>query len=298
MIENEKLNTETQAPEALPVDTEVETEVGKEEPYKSGIVQCIDSREVAAMVGKDHRKLLRDIRRYRSDIEKINQEEAENQIASSDFFMESHYADSKGETRPNYLVTKKGCEFIAHKLTGIKGTKFTATYINRFHDMEDALANGAAVPPETMEKIMDFVEQSARANRLQGEFNRAVIDRLDKLEELVRGNDRRDSAPVTGESPFGTTSAEKERERVRKLDKLVTRLAELRHMEKNKVLHYLYVAVEDKTGVSLDSYRSVYRAETGKENVGMLHVIAGVDWIYDKAVELCDDAIELYSLFI
>jgi hypothetical protein len=40
---------------------------------------------------------------------------------------------------PCYLVTKKGCEFIAHKLTGQKGTEFTAWYINRFHEMEDEL---------------------------------------------------------------------------------------------------------------------------------------------------------------
>ena len=38
-----------------------------------------------------------------------------------------------------YQVTKKGCEFIAHKLTGVKGTEFTAKYINRFHEMEDAI---------------------------------------------------------------------------------------------------------------------------------------------------------------
>lgn len=41
---------------------------------------------------------------------------------------------------PCYDITKKGCEFIAHKLTGIKGTEFTARYINRFHEMEDALS--------------------------------------------------------------------------------------------------------------------------------------------------------------
>lgn len=40
---------------------------------------------------------------------------------------------------PCFLVTKKGCEFIAHKLTGQKGTEFTARYINRFHEMENEL---------------------------------------------------------------------------------------------------------------------------------------------------------------
>ena len=49
---------------------------------------------------------------------------------------------AKGDTgreRRYYQITKKGCEFIAHKLTGIKGTEFTAKYINRFHEMESHL---------------------------------------------------------------------------------------------------------------------------------------------------------------
>ena len=49
---------------------------------------------------------------------------------------------------PCYNVTKKGCEFIAHKMTGVKGTAFTAQYINRFHDMEQALEQPQPVLPE------------------------------------------------------------------------------------------------------------------------------------------------------
>ena len=55
------------------------------------------------------------------------------------FFTGSEYTDKSNRQKPCYLVTKKGCEFIAHKLTGIKGTEFTAKYINRFHEMEDAI---------------------------------------------------------------------------------------------------------------------------------------------------------------
>lgn len=76
--------------------------------------------------------LLRDIRRY---VEQLGQ----SKIAQSDFFTESTYQNSQNKTQPCYFVTKKGCEFIAHKLTGIKGTEFTAKYINRFHEMEDAI---------------------------------------------------------------------------------------------------------------------------------------------------------------
>lgn len=97
--------------------------------------QTLDSREVAEMVGKNHADLMRDIRRYCDQFNESN-------IAFVDFFKGSTYKDGKGETRPCYNVTKKGCEFISHKLTGIKGTEFTARYINRFHDMEDTIREG------------------------------------------------------------------------------------------------------------------------------------------------------------
>lgn len=94
----------------------------------------IDSREVAEMVGKAHNDLLKDIRRYCEQLGQGN-------IPQSDFFTESTYQNSQNKTMPCYLVSKKGCEFIAHKLTGIKGTEFTAKYINRFHDMEEEIQN-------------------------------------------------------------------------------------------------------------------------------------------------------------
>lgn len=56
-----------------------------------------------------------------------------------DFFAESSYTDNTGRTLPCYGIAKKGCEFIAHKLTGQKGTEFTARYINRFHEMEGSV---------------------------------------------------------------------------------------------------------------------------------------------------------------
>lgn len=94
--------------------------------------QKLDSREVAEMVGKEHNKLLRDIRSY---IEQLG----ESKIGHTDFFTESTYKTEQNKTMPCYLVTKKGCEFIAHKLTGVKGTEFTAQYIDRFHEMENII---------------------------------------------------------------------------------------------------------------------------------------------------------------
>lgn len=99
-----------------------------------GKEQTITSLEVAEMVEKEHYDLLKDIRRYCEQLSQGN-------IPLPDFFTESTYTN-RGKEYPCYNVTKKGCEFIANKLTGVKGTVFTAKYINRFHDMEEHIKNG------------------------------------------------------------------------------------------------------------------------------------------------------------
>lgn len=92
----------------------------------------VDSREVAEMVGKSHNKLLRDIRTYIKHF-------GESKIGQSDFFCESIYINEQNKEQPRYNITRKGCDLIAHKLTGAKGTAFSVSYINRFYEMERAL---------------------------------------------------------------------------------------------------------------------------------------------------------------
>ena len=96
---------------------------------------ALNSTEVAKMINKEHKDLLKDIRRY---IYQINESNfalvGEEEILLTEFFIESTYVDSKGQIRPSYNITRKGCEFIANKLTGTKGTMFTAKFINRFHE--------------------------------------------------------------------------------------------------------------------------------------------------------------------
>lgn len=125
--------------------------------------KSITSMEVAEMVGKEHSKLLRDIRTYTEQLNEAN-------IGLVNFFQESTYLDKKGETRPCYNVTKKGCEFIAHKLTGIKGTAFTARYINRFHDMEEELK-----PKSPAEMLVIYanqlLENERRMNNIESRVN-------------------------------------------------------------------------------------------------------------------------------
>lgn len=92
----------------------------------------IDSREVARMMSKSHSHLLRDLEIFSNYL-------GESKIGFSDFWQKSSYKTEQNKILKCYLITKKGCEFLAHKMTGKKGVVFTATYINKFHEMEEAL---------------------------------------------------------------------------------------------------------------------------------------------------------------
>lgn len=106
---------------------------------KSQTAKYLDSREVASAMGKEHKNLIRDIKQYGGYL-------TSSKLSPFDFFVESIYKDNKGENRPCYLITQKGCELIAHKMTGAKGVQFSAWYINRFHEMKDILENNKARP--------------------------------------------------------------------------------------------------------------------------------------------------------
>lgn len=120
-------------------------------------VETIDSRLIAESLEKRHADLMRDIAKYCGYLN-------ESKIALVDFFIESNYKDSKGETRPCYLCTRKGCEMIANKMTGAKGTVFTAMYINAFHSMEQELKEPKTVKSTSKqkEKELDVKMMNAR----------------------------------------------------------------------------------------------------------------------------------------
>lgn len=131
----------------------------------------IDSREVAEMVGKPHNDLLKDIRRYSEQLGQGN-------ISQSDFFTESTYRNSQNKEQPCYLVTKKGCEFIAHKMTGVKGTEFTARYINRFHEMEEHLETKKPMTAMEMIKLQSqaLVEVDEKLDNLTTDFEKFKLE--------------------------------------------------------------------------------------------------------------------------
>lgn len=99
-----------------------------------------DSRDVAEMVGKQHWEILRMLEgskdgKTKGFVQTLN----DNNFVVVDFFIKHSYTDDKGEVRPCYLLTRKGCDMVANKMTGEKGVLFTATYVTRFEEMEQVL---------------------------------------------------------------------------------------------------------------------------------------------------------------
>jgi len=99
-------------------------------------VLVTDSREVAEMVEMRHADLLEKVNGY-------NEILLNGKFRSAEYFIPSTYQDSTGRTLPCYLLTKKGCELVANKLTGKKGTLFTAAYVDRFNVMEQTIQHGS-----------------------------------------------------------------------------------------------------------------------------------------------------------
>lgn len=120
--------------------------------FTYGKSEVVDSREVARMVEKQHAHLLRDIAGYISIMEKANESKSglvgtAGKFSLSDFFIPHTYYDSKGEARPCYLLTKKGCDMVANKMTGEKGVLFTAAYVTAFEKMREHIQR-KQLPPD------------------------------------------------------------------------------------------------------------------------------------------------------
>ena len=141
-------------------------------------VDVVDSREVAVLVEKRHNDLLRDIRGYIEIMEKSG----ERKIAHSDFFIKSSYQSEQNKEMPCYLLTKKGCDMVANKMTGEKGVLFTAAYVTAF------------------EKMREKVEQEIRCELVGGliGFIRPISSKVERLAH---------NRPDWGRSPGGPLSA-------------------------------------------------------------------------------------------
>lgn len=87
-----------------------------------------NSLKIAEVFGKDHSKVLRDVRKL---------ECSKDFLASN--FGEAEYTNADGVNYPMYNITKDGFVFLVMGFTGAKAAQFKEAYINEFNRMEQQL---------------------------------------------------------------------------------------------------------------------------------------------------------------
>ncbi|MDT2436440.1 Rha family transcriptional regulator [Enterococcus avium] len=143
------------------------------------LTQTLTSNEVAEMIGTTNGELMKSIRTYIGYL-------AEGKIPSGDFFIESTYRDSNNQERPNYLLTKQGCEMVSNKLTGAKGVQFTAKYVSRFNQMEQHIKE--QLDTSNLSPELQFMNSVVQSLAKQEQETKRIENKVDSITEIVALN--------------------------------------------------------------------------------------------------------------
>ena len=142
-------------------------------------VKRISSREVAEMMEVTHKNLLRKI----GDINKVF---GSSKLSHEKYWIEGTF-ENRGKQYKEYLVSKEGCEFLAHKSTGEKGILFTHRYMERFKEMEQQIEQQMV----SVEQITQMINEAVKT---------AVEPLIDRIEKLTAPKE----APKTRTANFRT----------------------------------------------------------------------------------------------
>lgn len=144
-------------------------------------VQTIPSYEVAEMMGRAHKEVLKMLEGQKSSdgsakhvgIIQVISESGELHL--SDYFIESSYkVPGNNRTYKCYECTKMGCDILANKMTGEKGTIFTARYVKKFNEMIEDPYKG--ISTELRAILMLDKKQQEIEKRVTGIENKMTID--------------------------------------------------------------------------------------------------------------------------
>ncbi len=114
--------------------------------------ETMSSLQIAELTGKRHDAILRDIRNLLE------------QGVNAHNFVAVEYTDAKGEKRPCYNLTKKGCLILASGYNAILREKI----IDRLEELETEKRNGGFRIPQTYAEALKLAaDQTARVEQLQ-----------------------------------------------------------------------------------------------------------------------------------
>lgn len=139
---------------------------------KNEEVTVVTSLDVAETFGKEHARVLRDIR----DLDCSDEFRVGN-------FAESYYLNTQNKRQPMYYITRDGFTLLVMGYTGEKAMKFKETYIKQFNAMEKALIGkikerekGIAV----RQALTKAIQQSGENDRMHGHAYSTYTDLIYK----------------------------------------------------------------------------------------------------------------------
>lgn len=135
-------------------------------------VTVVTSLDVAETFGKEHARVLRDIR----DLDCS----AEFRVGN---FAESYYLNTQNKKQPMYYITRDGFTLLVMGYTGEKAMRFKEAYIKQFNAMEKALIGkikerekGIAV----RQALTKAIQQSGENDRMHGHAYSTYTDLIYK----------------------------------------------------------------------------------------------------------------------
>ena len=157
-------------------------------------VKRISSREVAEMMELRHTDLIR-------KIDKITKTLENAKMRFQKYWIESTYkVEGNNKTYKEYLISKEGCEFLAHKSTGEKGILFTHRYMERFKEMEQQIEQQMV----SVEQITQIAVEAATKQVMV--MMNPIIDRLDKIVQGVNASRSEQLTFDTLDLPYTATN--------------------------------------------------------------------------------------------
>lgn len=133
-----------------------------------------DSRVVSKMLEIQHKNLLKKIKSYIDILDG-------SKLSSPNFFIPSTYLNSQNKEQPCFLLTKKGCEMVANKLTGEKGVLFTAQYVEAFNEMETKSKLKSKLPTTDLELLKLAVSAIDETDKKINALENKVEQKFDEM---------------------------------------------------------------------------------------------------------------------
>lgn len=172
-------------------------------------LKTISSREVAEMMEVRHGDLL-------EKIDKINKDFGNGNVRYQKYWIESTF-ENRGKQYRCFEVTKRGCEFLAHKSTGTKGNLFTDRYMDKFEEMEltqQQTIDMTELSPslQTFKQIFDtMVEQEIKQKQMEKDIQgiKTSLDGIQNLISLSKDNWRYDVKDIINKIAYKTGTKHK-----------------------------------------------------------------------------------------